>query len=111
VGEHIQPGSLDYHTGRIRFSQDVRNYFWHSEPDGDGYQQTAQQVATALAQLVATKEPGFWVVPVGSESSPAALTSTPTTTLPRRRNQPHHFNRTRSCFMKQQEIQNSQREA
>ena len=47
-----------------------------------GYQQTAQQVATALAQLVATKEPGFWVVPVGSESSPAALPSTPTTTLP-----------------------------
>jgi len=47
-----------------------------------GYQQTAQQVVTALAQLVATKEPGFWVVPAGSESSPTALPSTPTTTLP-----------------------------
>jgi hypothetical protein len=46
------------------------------------YQQTAQQVATALAQLVATKEPEFWVVPVGSEISPAALPSTPTSTLP-----------------------------
>jgi hypothetical protein len=47
-----------------------------------GYQQTAQQVATALAQLVATKEPGFWVVPAGSESSPAALPSVPTTLPP-----------------------------
>ncbi len=46
------------------------------------YQQTAQQVATTLAQLVATKEPGFWAVPVGSGSSSIAFPSAPTTTLP-----------------------------
>jgi hypothetical protein len=46
------------------------------------YQQIAQQIATALAQLVATKEPGYWVAPVGRESTPAALPSVPTTLPP-----------------------------
>jgi len=50
--------------------------------EGVNYPQISQQVATALAQLVATKEPGFWVLPAGSESSAVALPSAPTTSLP-----------------------------
>ena len=46
------------------------------------YQQTAQQVATALAHLVATKEPGFWVVPAGRETTSATLSSLPATLPP-----------------------------
>jgi hypothetical protein len=46
------------------------------------YRQAAQQVATALAQLVADKEPGFWTLPVGAESVPATTTAVPATTLP-----------------------------
>jgi hypothetical protein len=69
------PGASDF----PKFSGTVMDIQQQMETS---YQQTAQQVATALAQLVATKEPEFWVVPVGSESSPAALLSTPTTTLP-----------------------------
>ena len=46
------------------------------------YQQTAQQVATALAKLVAVKEPGYWTTPVGRENNPATPPSVPTTLPP-----------------------------
>ena len=69
------PGASDF----PKFSGTVFNI---QEQMETSYQQTAQQVATALAQLVADKEPGFWTVPVGAESVPTTTTSVPATSLP-----------------------------
>jgi hypothetical protein len=47
------------------------------------YHQTAQQIATALAQQVATKEPEYWTAPMGRENNPTVLpTAPPATTVP-----------------------------
>jgi hypothetical protein len=78
----MTPSALIHMPGESDFPKFSGTVFNIQEQMETSYQQTAQQVATALAQLVATKEPEFWVVPVGSESSPATLSSTPTTTLP-----------------------------
>jgi hypothetical protein len=78
----LTPSALIHMPGESDFPKFSGTVFNIQEQMETSYQQTAQQVATALAQLVADKEPGFWVVPAGSESSPTALPSTPTTTLP-----------------------------
>jgi hypothetical protein len=85
--EHVwvsvfSPAALITIPGESDFPKMSGTVFGIQEQMELSYQQTAQQVATALAQLVATKEPGFWVVPVGNGNSPTALSSAPTTTLP-----------------------------
>jgi hypothetical protein len=73
----LTPSALITIPGKSDFPKESNMF-----TEGVNYPQISQQVATALAQLVAAKEAGFWVLPVGSESSPAALPSAPTTTLP-----------------------------
>lgn len=78
----MTPSALIHMPGESDFPKFSGTIFDIQQQMDTAYQQTAQQVATVLAQLVADKEPGFWVVPVGSESSPTTMPATPTTTLP-----------------------------
>jgi len=78
----FSPAALITIPGESDFPKISGTIFGVQEQMETAYQQTAQQVATALAQLVAAKEPGFWVVPVGRESTPGTLPAVPTTMLP-----------------------------
>ena len=69
----MTPSALIHMPGESDFPKMSGTLFSIQAQMDSSYQQTAQQVATALAQLVATQEPGFWVVPVGSESVPTTL--------------------------------------
>jgi len=78
----LTPSALFHMPGESDFPKKSGTLFSLQQQMETGYRQAAQQVATALAQLVADKEAGFWTVPVGAESIPATMSSGSTTALP-----------------------------
>ena len=83
--EHVwvsifSPAALITIPGDSDFPKTSGTIMGMQEQMHEAYQVTAEQVSTALATMVAAKDQGFWVVPVGGETTPGTLPA-PTTTL------------------------------